>query len=219
MSRARERVLGEVRRALNRTAPVPDSVAMGLEARLRRPPTNLKPALGADPVAVFMDKCGSVNSIVTRVPEMAGVSAVVLAHLEEHGLGSEVVMAPDPELDEVPWSNRLLIERRAATGADRVSVTGAFAGIAETGSVVLLSGPESPTTLNFLPDDHLVVLRASRIVAHSEDVWARLRKTRKRLPRTVNLITGPSKTGDVEQIIQEGAHGPRRVHVILVDDG
>ena len=116
---------------------------------------------------------------------------------------------------------RFKVERRAALGSDQTSVTGAFAGVGETGSLVLLSSPRSPTTLNFLPEDHLIVLARSRIVAHLEDVWARLREQSSMpvvLPRTVNFITGPSKTGDVEQIIHEGAHGPRRLHVILRDD-
>ena len=81
---------------------------------------------------------------------------------------------------------------------------------------MLLSGPEHPTTLNFLPEDHVVVLRESRIVPHLEDAWALLRKERATMPRTVNLICGPSKTGDVELVILEGAHGPRRLHVVVV---
>ena len=147
-------------------------------------------------------------------PALAEVSGVVLRHVEEHGLGESIVVAPG--LDGVQWSNRLAVERRAARGSDRLSVTGAFAGIAETGSVMLLSGPEHPTTLNFLPEDHVVVLRESRIVLHLEDAWALLRKERATMPRTVNLICGPSKTGDVELVILEGAHGPRRLHVVVV---
>ena len=61
---------------------------------------------------------------------------------------------------------------------------------------MLLSGPDSPTTLNFLPEDHGVVLHESRIVAHPGDAWALLRKERGSMPRTANLICGPSKTGD-----------------------
>jgi L-lactate dehydrogenase complex protein LldG len=108
------------------------------------------------------------------------------------------------------------VERRAAAGGDRLTVTSAYAGVAETGSLVLLSSAQSPTTLNFLPDDHVIVVRESQIVKHIEDVWARMRSDKRAMPRTVNFITGPSKTADVEQTIQEGAHGPRRLHVILV---
>jgi len=218
MSGARERVLANVRAALNRAGPLPDSVTRTLQGRLTRPRANLKPAIGDDPLAYFIQKLESVSGKVTRVESIDRVADVVAEHLERYALGDRVALAPDPALDGIPWSNRLMVERRAATGDDRLSVTGAYAGVAETGSLVLLSSPESPTTLNFLPDDHVIVLRESRIVTHIEDVWARMRSDKMVMPRTVNFITGPSKTADVEQTIQEGAHGPRRLHVILLAD-
>lgn len=216
MSDARERVLANIRAALNREGPLEESVAAVLDARLERPRANVMPAVSGESVARFIAKMESVHAAVVRVATMDRVSEAVDAHLGQHGLSPDLVVAPDPELEAIPWSNRFAIERRAASGDDRVSVTGAFAGIAETGTLVLLSGPESPTTLNFLPDDHIVVLRADRIVTHMEDAWARLRRERGKMPRSVNFITGPSKTADVEQTIQEGAHGPRRLRVILV---
>ena len=215
-SAAKARILGAVRRSLGRAGPLPESVRAGLDRRLAAPMPNPKPALDDDPVSLFTRKANAVHTRVSAVPTLAGVSEVVVRHIEEHGLGYEIVAAP--ELAGMRWSNRLVVERRAARGSDRVSVTGAFAGIAETGSVMLLSGPESPTTLNFLPEDHIVVLRESRIVAHLEDAWAMLRAERESMPRTVNLICGPSKTGDVELVILEGAHGPRRLHVVVVKE-
>lgn len=216
MSGARERVLANIRAALNRNGALADSVTAVLDTRIEKPRANVKPAVSGEAVANFVAKMEAVHAAVIRVAAMDKVSEAVEAHLTQHGISPELVVAPDPELEGIPWSNRFAIERRAARGDDRVSVTGAFAGIAETGTLVLLSGPESPTTLNFLPDDHIVVLRVDRIVVHMEDAWARLRKERGNMPRTVNLITGPSKTADVEQTIQEGAHGPRRLRVILV---
>ncbi len=216
MSAARERVLANIRAALNRRGPLAESVAAVLDARLKNPRANVKPAVDGDLVERFVSKMASVHGAVVRVAAMDKVSEAVGAHLDEHALSPELVVAPDPELEAIPWSNRFSIERRAAGGDDRVSVTGAFAGIAETGTLMLLSGRDSPTTLNFLPDDHIVVLHADRIVVHMEDAWATLRKERSGMPRTVNLITGPSKTADVEQTIQEGAHGPRRLKIILV---
>ncbi|MDX1431401.1 MAG: LUD domain-containing protein [Gammaproteobacteria bacterium] len=216
MSDSRTRILADIRSALNRAGPLPESIARTLESRLARPRANLQPAIGADRIAHFIDKLTSVSGKVTRVDRIEAVAEVVAAHLESHALGDRLVVAPDAALDGIPWSNRLSVERRAALEEDRLSVTGAYAAVAETGSVVLLSSPESPTTLNFLPDDHVVVVFESQIVAHIEDVWARMRKEKRAMPRTVNFITGPSKTGDVEQTIQEGAHGPRRLHVILV---
>ncbi|NIM74731.1 MAG: lactate utilization protein C, partial [Gammaproteobacteria bacterium] len=110
--------------------------------------------------------------------------------LETFDLGERVVVAPDATLEGIPWSNRLSVERRAASGDDRLSVTAAYAAVAETGSLVLLSAAESPTTLNFLPDDHVIVVRESQVVAHIEDVWARMRRDKRAMPRTVNFITG-----------------------------
>ncbi len=218
MSDAREQVLTNIRAALQRAGPLPDSIARSLQARLSRPRANLKPAIGADAIAHFIDKLESVSGKVTRVPSIDKVAGVVARHLQSFDLGDRLVVAPDPTLDAIPWSNRLGVERRAAAGGDRLSVTGAYLGVAETGSLVLLSSPESPTTLNFLPDDHVIVLRESQIVPHIEDVWVRMRRDKRAMPRTVNFITGPSKTADVEQTIQEGAHGPRRLHLILVAD-
>ena len=218
MSDAREQVLANIRGALNREGPLPDSIARSLQGQLSRPRANLKPAIGDDLTAYFIEKLESVSGKVTRVASIDEVAAVVARHLERFDLGDALVVAPDPALQGIPWSNRLRVERRAAAGGDRLSVTGAYAAVAETGSLVLLSSPESPTTLNFLPDDHLIVLHESQIVPHIEDVWVRMRRDKQAMPRTVNFITGPSKTADVEQTIQEGAHGPRRLHVILVAD-
>lgn len=74
---------------------------------------------------------------------------------------------------------------------------------------MLPSGPEQPP-LNFLPEASVVVLRESRIVAHPEDAWALLRKERAAMPRTVNLICSPSKTGDVELVILDTPTRRRR---------
>ena len=117
----------------------------------------------------------------------------------------------------------LELRRGRAEDADQVGVTACFAAIAETGTLMLTSGPESPTRNNFLPDTHIVVLRGAQVVASYEDGWARLRAERTTagqspMPRTVNFITGPSRTGDIEQRIELGAHGPRRLHIVLIDD-
>jgi len=190
MSDSREQVLTDIRAALNRAGPIPDSVAHSLQGRLSRPRPNIKPSIGADAVAHFIEQLQSVSGKLTRVASIDKVADVVAAHLRSYDLGDAIVVAPDPSLEGIPWSNRLRVEQRAGAGTDRVTVTGAYAAVAETGSVVLLSSAESPTV--------------------------RMRNDKRAMPRTVNFITGPSKTADVEQTIQEGAHGPRRLHVILV---
>lgn len=216
-SGSRERILKDIRGALNRKSALPDSVTKGLEARLRRPTANLKPAIGRHHVERFVEKVQAVSGTVDRVSAMEDVPAAVLRHLEAHGLPLDIVVASEEDLQSLRWSNTLSVSYRAATGDDTTSVTGAYAGVAENGTVVMASHRASPTTLNFLPDDHLIVLKTSRIVGHTEDVWAQMREEKLPMPRTLNLITGPSKTGDIEQTIYEGAHGPRRFHIILVE--
>ena len=216
MSSARDMVIRNVRRSLNRSAPLSPTLRAALEARLRHPVPNVQPRIDEPLMERFLARLAAVNVKVTRLPDLDRVSETVERHMEIHGLGTRLVVAPDPELAGIRWSNRLEVERRAAVGEDLVSITGAFAGIAESGTLVLLSGPHSPTTLNFLPGDHLVVLAADRVLPAMEDIWARLRAREGGMPRTVNFITGPSRTADVEQTMQEGAHGPRRLHLLLI---
>ena len=96
--------------------------------------------------------------------------------------------------------------------------SGAFAGIAESGTLTLVSGPDNPTTLNFLPDNHFIIVAASDIVGDHDSVWRKLRERYGKgvMPRTVNMITGPSRSGDIEQTLLLGAHGPRRLHIVIV---
>jgi L-lactate dehydrogenase complex protein LldG len=85
---------------------------------------------------------------------------------------------------------------------------------------MLTSGADNPTTLNFLPDTHIVVLQASDIAGDYETLLGRLRERygAGTMPRTINWITGPSRSADIEQTLILGAHGPRRLHVIVVKE-
>ena len=143
-----------------------------------------------------------------------------LVDLFRPSVGFAAAMAPSPLLEGFDWGSQkmLSLRRGRGEGSDHVSITGAFAGIAETGMLVMASGPDHPVTLNLLPDTHIVVLREGDIVGGYEEVWARLRERygKDRMPRTVNTITGPSRTGDIEQTIELGAHGPRRMHIVVV---
>ena len=130
MNVAKERILDAVRRSLGRAGPLPESVRAGLDRRLAEPTPNLKPALAEDPVSLFVSKANAVHTRTTTVPTLAGVSDAVVRHIEDNGLCDAIVVAP--ELEGIRWSNRLAVEARAARGSDQVSVTGAFAGIAET---------------------------------------------------------------------------------------
>jgi L-lactate dehydrogenase complex protein LldG len=221
---AKDEILGRIRASLGRGA-LGEGAAGALAAQLADPAPNLIPkraaALGpAEREALFIGMAEEVQTTVARVPDAAAVPAAVAAYLAERNLPAQLVAAPDPQLDDIPWGAQALLELRRgmAEDGDLVGVTGAFAGIAETGTLMLISGAASPTRNNFLPDTHIVVLRAGQLVGTYEDGWRRLREAhRGAMPRTVNFVTGPSRTGDIEQRIELGAHGPRRLHIILVD--
>jgi L-lactate dehydrogenase complex protein LldG len=170
-------------------------------------------------VALFCQWAELNNATVARV-DAADVPAEVAAYLTRNNLPAEAAMAPSPALEGFDWASQkmLSLRRGRGQGSDHVSITGAFAGIAETGTLVMASGPDHPVTLNLLPDTHIVVLRESDIVGGYEDVWGRLRARygKGHMPRTVNTITGPSRTGDIEQTIELGAHGPCRMHIVVV---
>jgi len=129
-------------------------------------------------------------------------------------------MAPHPELQALPWDRAPLLafKARRAEATDLVSLTHGFAGVAETGTLMLPSEPARPTTLNLLADTAVVLLRASAIVGPYEDAWDRLRAHGEGMPRNVMFVTGPSRSADIEQTLELGAHGPRRLHIILLDD-
>jgi len=226
MSEAREGILKDVRAALGpRTGDARRAAAV--EARIARHAPNLVPKRAQlDPAArlkLFVEMAEKAAATVARVPRLADVPAAVADFLAAQNLPARLRLASDPALEKLPWSERPLIklERGPAQASDGASLTPAFAGIAETGTLMLLSGPAHPTTLNFLPDNHLVVLREAQIVGPYEEAWDRLRAAAaaKGWPRAVNLVTGPSRSADIEQQLYMGAHGPRRLHIILVAEG
>lgn len=215
MSTARDEILGGIRRALGR-GELDAATRARIDARLRSPTPNLLPRVGGDVVDQFTSRARALGMTMARIERVDRTPAAVAAYIAERNLPPRIVAAAT--LRALPWPSPLEVRVGPAGRDDLVSVTPCFAAVAETGSLVLVSGPESPTTLNFVPDDHIVILEARRIVRHQEEVWQRLRSELPALPRTVNLISGPSRTADVEQIVQLGVHGPRRVHVLLAEN-
>ncbi len=211
--KARGRILGRLRSALNGDRR--EDRQTRLERRMAQVPALIRPELPHDLRACFVEKLTLSGGTVEQLEDPDGVPAAVAGFLQRQGLPLQIRAAP--ALQGMGWGDSLEVSYGTTRGNHPVSVTPAFCAVAETGSVVLLSGAGSPTLLNFLPDAHIVVVEARRLVPHYEDVWARLR-TLGEMPRSVNFITGPSKTADVEQTLQIGAHGPRSLHVILTVD-
>lgn len=224
---ARGQVLAAIRRALGRGA-LDERARAALEARLNGHPRGPVPARGKLPhgeqVELFRRMAEEAAATVEHLPDVAAVPKATADYLQANNLPAELRLAPDPGLAELDWAGAaplLAVSQGPAEDATAASLTRAFAGIAETGTLMLASGRHGPTSLNFLPATHIVVLDGGAIVGPYEDAWERLRAAcgESGLPRTVNLITGPSRTGDIEQTIQLGAHGPQRLHILVVGDG
>lgn len=213
MSSARDEILARVRAALGRDG-VDRDTRDRLDHRTANPPAHPRPAVDPELARSFEAKLTAVQGRFRTTVEDQIMSSIA-ACLEEHGVERELIAAP--ALQDLSWPDDWRVTFGPTRGNDRVSVTPCFAAVAETGSVVLVSGPDTPTSLNFLPEYHIVLAHAGQLVRHVEDVWVKLRRARVS-PRAVNFITGPSKTADVEQTIQYGAHGPRSLDVLLVEN-
>ena len=219
----RDRVLARVRRALGRPAEGTDPVGSAAAAdRMDRPRANTipmraqlqQPQLGELFEVMIEASAASFERVATR----SEVPAAVARWCAEHEIPPMVVTGPASPLGELPWAGAgIEAERRLVRSGDPVGVAEAAAGIAETGTLAVLSGPENPVTANFLPEVQVILVRAADLVGTPEDLWALLRE-RGPLPRTVNWITGPSRTADIEMQMTMGAHGPTRLHVVLVED-
>lgn len=222
---SREAILAAIRRGLRRGPLPPDQRAM-IEGRLASHPRHLIPARSrlprAEQVMLFIRNVEKEFGSVARVADAQEVPGAVADYLAQQNLAPRFVLAPHPDLMALPWAAKpmLQFEARRAEAGDAVAVQHGYAGIAETGTLMLPSGPERPTTLNILAETEIVVLRASAILGAYEEAWDRLRAERGAgaMPRNVMLVTGPSRSADIEQTLELGAHGPRRLHIVLIDD-
>ncbi len=230
MSDARSDILGAVKAAPQRAGgpeKADTKVVVSASQRLGDHRANLIPArgrLGAKArVDLFIREAEQASATVARVSGLSGLPREVARYLAKNNLPMTLKVAPEISEPVIPWTRetRLNAEEGRADGSESASVSRAFAGIAETGTLVMLSGPENPTTLNFLPPTHVVVVAASEIAGDYEETWNRLREKGEEgrfMPRAVNWITGPSRTADIEQTLLMGAHGPQRLHIVIVDE-
>lgn len=219
---SRDYILGRIRWSLGRGAMERENCDQ-LEERIAHPAPNLIPKRGQgshkQQISLFVKMAKEVNASVSRLKSIDNVPRAVEKYLKDNDLGKSVRIAPHEELQKLDWS-KLEASFGPSDGSDLNGVVMAYAGAAETGSLALLSGKESPTTLNFLPDNHLVVLKSEHLVGDYEAVYARLRRESNSadfMPRALNWVSGPSRTADIEQTLLLGAHGPRKLHILLVD--
>jgi L-lactate dehydrogenase complex protein LldG len=219
---ARNPMLARIRAALGASAS-DEARSEAVEARLRRHPRGTIPQRAASSgearMTLFAEMLASQGADVTRAPDPQAAVRAIAAYLEMHGVASSLRLGSDSVLAALPWSEAPDLELRLgpAEASDGASLSRAIVGAAETGTLFLVSGPDNPTTLAFLPATHTVLIGAADILGAYEDAWDRLRAIygSGALPRSVNWISGPSRTADIEQTIVRGAHGPQRLHVVI----
>ncbi len=225
----RDMILSRLRTALDRVENYPANDfrwrASATEQRIHKAGPVLLPdrgrAEGLARIELFASEAKLAQAEVRRLAAPDDVPQVVADILKSTGW-THLKIAPDDRLQALDFTGTALdITCGSGAGGDHAGLSWAYGAVAETGTLVMRSGPASPTTLNFLPDWHFVVLSTEDIAANYEQVWARLREEAEPdtpvMPRTINWITGPSRTADIEQTLLLGAHGPRKLFILLID--
>ena len=188
-----------------------------MAARLKGSPRGVIPARGQGGLPTFESEVLRAGATLTKVAKAAEVPEEIARYLRDSNLPATLRMGADPRLEAMPWDTTTLeIAHGASDGHDLNAVSAAFAAVAESGTLALVSGADNPSTLNMLPDNHIVVLFAQDVVGDYESVFDKVRALYGAvMPRTLNFITGPSRSADIEQTLLFGAHGPRRLHIVL----
>ena len=222
-NQARALVLSRIRAGLGVTGRDRSREA-AVEARLRAHPRGTIPARAHASrealIELMTTMLAAQGAEVTRAPTPGDAVRAVAENLRNHNLPSRLRVGGDAQLAALPWDVMPGVELvfGPANGEDRAGLSRAVAAAAETGTLVLVSGADNPTTLAFLPEAHFILVSAGDVVGSYEEAFDRLRAIygEGALPRTVNLISGPSRTADIEQTIVRGAHGPKRLHVVIL---
>ncbi len=198
-----------------------------VEERLKTRPQGIIPDQGErDLMETFIAKAESAAASVASVP-LGKLGEAIGEFLRQHDLPHELIMGDDDYLAGISWGDSApTIKKGPCDGTELAGLSMAVAAAGETGTLFLTSGPDNPTSNNFLPENHIVIVKKSDIAWSYEEVWEKLSqgwlKTGtdkvKSVPRTINMITGPSRSADIEQTLILGAHGPVRLHVLIVED-
>ncbi len=220
MSRAE--IFSKVRTALH--AQDGDGRAAAAQDRIAVPPSHPRPQRAcvstSEARAAFFRHLQAVSAIVTEVATPDDVPAAIARFIDTDYPGAPVTLGRDPWLAALPWQKIPNLQRHAWQPGHppHIALSRAISAIAETGTLVLASNPDNPASLNYLPEVHIVVVDASTLKASMEAGLASARQCPgpAGMPRTLALVSGASRTADVGGKLVAGAHGPKKLLVILV---
>jgi len=211
---SRENILARIRARQGKPAAQTAAEREAVRSHIQSHPGSARPRMEWDAVARFRERALGLASTVDEVDALAAVPAAAARYLKANSLPLAAVCWA--EFAALDWSaTGIEIAVREARETDLVGITGAFCAIAETGTLMTMSGRDTPAAASLLPETHIAVVRKSRIVRGMEEAWQLMRDELGTPPRAVNFISGPSRTADIEQTVTLGAHGPYRVHIIL----
>jgi L-lactate dehydrogenase complex protein LldG len=221
MNDSRTAILGTIRKSLGRGA-LELARADELARRLARPEPGPLPARaqvsGEAACTQFARYAEAAAATVERVASAAHIPAAVARYLRQHNLPPAMVAGSHPLLGKAPWDKEpaLVLRHGRAEPSDTTGIAVAVAGVAETGTLLLASAENSPMTIHMLPETHIVAVEAAHIVGSYEEALALLVDGGAGLPPSVLFVTGPSRSADIEQTLQLGAHGPKRLHILII---
>jgi len=223
MTDTRRVILNSLKDRLERSANSRKSIeAMQAEVddRLADPPTHPLPArgrcMGEERTSLFIRMAKEAGAEVERIASASLLPERLSLLLEGWGLNQGLLAATDPMLIALPWAAAgITLRHGRASSMDQVSIAVAYAGVAETGSLLLVATPQSPMSIHLLSDLHVVLLPVSRLFGTMEEAFVHLRRETPGLPSASMFVTGPSRTADIEQQMQLGAHGPRELRVYI----
>lgn len=211
---ARDEIMTSIRSGLEKFNTAPEPVPQAVAERAKMPDRESL-------IESFRRYAAEEAATSERIDSSAGVPRAVVQYLNEHALPLEVLAADQIIPGGLDWSQTgelEIVDRPIRPDGDTV-VTGCFAGLAESGAVVTVSSPDCPNELQFLAATHIVVVPAGRIFADYESFWHIVgEEFVTGMPRSMNWIVGPSRTADLGVPSRLGAHGPSRLHLLIIDE-
>ena len=213
---ARENILARIRHQTGKPGETTEAELTAVRRHIARVERGPQPSIARhDPVENFIRECARLSTSITEIAEPAQIPFEAARYLAEKTLTMRAIGWREHAALDWPRAGVEFVAR-SATGDDLVGVTGCFCAIGETGTLLLLGAAETPKATALLPETHICVVSKRRIVATMEDAFQLIRDELGEPPRATFFVSGPSRTADIEQTIVIGAHGPYRVHVILV---
>ncbi len=218
---AKDRIFSKIRASQGRSQESKTREMVDSETYLAQKSLGPQPSQPKDLIELFAERSIQMSSTVDVLDSSATIADALETYLTSGLLSKTAVVWPS--LQSAPWVHQLAtkgvtLRFGAPAGDDLVGISGVMSAVAETGTLVMASGPDTPASTHLLPETHIALVAASQVVLTMEQAFSRARLLPTGLPRALNFVSGPSRTGDIEQTIVLGAHGPYRVHILLLKD-